>query len=546
MRLPEIKSAASPVRREIVQSRGLNFSDDTADGDLASCLNLGWHRWPFLAARRAREAVEGYDDITITDMCSWDGLVCVTDEGKVLYDGQELVGTVTPGVKQFAAVNTKLVIWPDGVYLDRAERDQLPVIKPMGAKVKMTKAVFGTTSVQLVNFALKDRTTEEYVAVTDLRTVFQKGDGLKIEGLTTLTGNNKAVVITGVMTDTLFVVHKLADESFEVIFDEGTEEAAGEAFFTVTREIPPMDFICESGNRLWGCSSDKQTIYASALGDPTNFNVFDGLSTDSYAVAVATEGPFTGCGRLGSVVCFWKEKGLHKILGDYPAEYVMYTDQLEGVREGSWRSMCVINSTLYYLGIHGPHAYSGGLPQPIFRGMGNHTLTGGVGGTDGKRYYLCCEDDMEYGEPWLMIYDPASGAWLREDSADYQAMARPRGDLLLLTSGGSILREDAGGEDPQVLWSMTFTPFRETLEGRKRYSRLLFRLELPIDAWAEAWERTDGGKWERTGRVIGKDEDTVQMWVRPNRCDSFEVKLEGRGPCAVKGILREYQIQGPK
>ena len=538
MRLPEIKSAASPVRREIVQSRGLNFSDDTADGDLASCLNLGWHRWPFLAARRAREAVEGYDDIKVTDMCSWDGLVCVTDEGKVLYDGDE-VGTVTPGVKQFAAVNTKLVIWPDGVYLDRAERDQLPVIKPMGAKVKMTKAVFTATSVQLVG--VTDAETGE--AVTDLGTVFAKGDGLEIARLKTLTANNISVVITGVSEDTLFVVHQMADESFETIFTAGTEEAEEGKTFTVTREIPPFDFICESGNRLWGCSSDEQTIYASALGDPTNFNVFDGLSTDSYAVAVATEGPFTGCGRLGSVVCFWKEKGLHKILGDYPAEYVMYTDQLEGVREGSWRSMCVINSTLYYLGIHGPHAYSGGLPQPIFRGMGNRTLTGGVGGTDGKRYYLCCQDD---GWFWLMIYDPASGAWLREDSADYRAMARPQGDLLLLTSGGSIFREDAGGEDPDVLWSMTFTPFRETLEGRKRYSRLLFRLELPIDAWAEAWVRTDGGKWERTGRVIGKDDDTVQMWVRPNRCDSFEVKLEGKGPCAVKGILREYQIQGPK
>ena len=54
--------------------------------------------------------------------------------------------------------------------------------------------------------------------------------------------------------------------------------------------MPDLDFICESENRLWGCSNETRTIYASALGDPTNFFSYQGLSTDSYAVAVGSEG----------------------------------------------------------------------------------------------------------------------------------------------------------------------------------------------------------------------------------------------------------------
>ena len=49
----------------------------------------------------------------------------------------------------------------------------------------------------------------------------------------------------------------------------------------VERKLPEMDFIIESGNRIWGCNSEKNEIYASKLGDPKNFDSFLGISTDS-------------------------------------------------------------------------------------------------------------------------------------------------------------------------------------------------------------------------------------------------------------------------
>ena len=58
--------------------------------------------------------------------------------------------------------------------------------------------------------------------------------------------------------------------------------------------------MIECGNRLWGCKYglvDGETvneIYASKLGDFKNWNCFAGLSTDSYAAARGSDGPFTG------------------------------------------------------------------------------------------------------------------------------------------------------------------------------------------------------------------------------------------------------------
>ena len=84
-----------------------------------------------------------------------------------------------------------------------------------------------------------------------------------------------------------------------------------------------MDYICSFENRIYGCSSSANTIYASALGDPTNFFDYTGISTDSYAVAVGSEGEFTGCIGYGGSVLFFKEDAIHRLMGSFPAEYAL-------------------------------------------------------------------------------------------------------------------------------------------------------------------------------------------------------------------------------
>lgn len=504
--LPRLPCEIPRSRAEVVALRGINFSDQVQDGDLAWTENLSARRWPLLTQRRARAKQTAYSGCTA--MCAWEKLVAVQG-GQLLFDGQA-VGAVTPGEKQFAVVNTRLVVWPDKVYLDLNSL----TMKSLAAQAAGAGAVFTANTVKLTGGpALTAR--------------FAVGDTISISGCISYPANNKSVTIRGLTADTVTVSANT--------FAAGTENHA----VTLERKIPDLDYICESENRLWGCSNSARTIYASALGDPCNFFTYSGLSTDSYALGVGSEGDFTGCCRLGSSILFWKENALHKLLGSYPAEYSLYTYHMEGLRKGCHKSLQVINEVLYYMGLHGVYAYSGASPALISQGFGERRFSGAVAGTDGERYFLSVKEGTD---SHLLVYDTALGLWLREDGTKCADFARMGRDLYILDGQGNVWLEDGGQEDPDIRWTARFTPFYETLEGRKRYSRLVLRVELPRGSWMQARMRCDGGPWEDCGRLVGSTHDAVPLRLAVRRCDRFELELSGRGPCSILSLLREFSV----
>ncbi len=504
MRLPDIKYAIKKGKSAIVQMRGINFSDAIQDGDLAESLNLSARRWPYITTRNKREKQEGYTNVTA--LTAWDKLIAVV--GTNLYYGENIVGTVTAGEKQFAVVNTKLVIWPDKKYLDLSTL----ALKDLGAEKTGTSCTF-TTSTMTVTWA------------GDLRDKFNVGDCIEISGCTSVTANNKSIVIQE-LTATVITVT-------EDGFAEGTETGN----IKIERKIPDLDFICESENRLWGCSNSDRTIYASSLGDPTNFFTYEGVATDSYALAVGSEGDFTGCCKLASSVLFWKETTLHKMLGSYPAEYSLITYTLEGLQKGCHKSMQVINEVLFYVGLHGVFAYSGGTPTLISANFGNKDFSAGVAGNDGDTYYLSV---TENGKTYLLVYETKQGIWVMEDTIRCKDFARIGKNLYLLDDKGDVWLADGGEGDPNMEWYAQFTPFYETIEGRKVYSKILLRLQLPEGSHMTASIRTDGQRWDEVGRASGC-EDVIPMRIGLNRCDKFEIRLAGKGPCTVLSMLREFR-----
>ena len=406
-------------------------------------------------------------------------------------------------------VNTKLVIWPDKVYLDLKTR----TVKDLAAKLTGSGAVFTTSTMKVTGWP-------------DLTACFAAGDAVTLSGCTTKTENNKDFVIKSLTADTITVT----DNTFTA-----AEEAG--AAIVLERKVPEMDFICESENRLWGCSSQAQTIYASSMGDPTNFNVFEGLSTDSYALAVGTEGDFTGCCKLTSSVLFWKETKLHKILGGYPAEYSLYTYDIEGLRKGCHKSLAVINEVLYYMGLHGVYAYSGGVPTLISAGFGEKDFSDGVAGTDGSRYFLSVK---EGGAAHLLAYETDKNLWLREDGTRAVDFARLGRELYFLDGTGDVWRMDSGQEDENLTWSAQLVPFYASIQGRKYFSQIVMRLELPRGAWMKAEVRYDGGPWRETGKIVGRAADSIPVRLPVNRCDRLDLRLSGKGPCVVRAMLLEY------
>lgn len=137
MRVPELPNELRPNRAETVQMRGINWSDALREGDLRDSMNVSARRWPYLTTRKGRVKQTAYSKATA--LTAWEKLVAVQGTS-LLYDGKT-VGKVTAGKKQFAVVNTKMVIWPDKVYLDINDKK----VKPLAATVTGSKATFTKT-----------------------------------------------------------------------------------------------------------------------------------------------------------------------------------------------------------------------------------------------------------------------------------------------------------------------------------------------------------------------------------------------------------------
>lgn len=601
MKLPYLGSSPGRNQQQIVAFGGIHYGEGASSGELEESVGLSSARFPCLSQREGRKTFATY---TAPTGLYARGALCVVDGTDFLYDGR-IVGTVTAGEKQFATINTKIVIFPDKKYYDTAtgefgsleadytvypgtltftnsvitiptacyydaetEDGSIPnvaadtaftvyasaSINPstgaltLGASSAKTAASLAVGDIitddcetgeykvitycalqsddaYLIQYKLHASTLHSYPA---LNTVFSVGDAVEISGCTSVAANNKTAIAREITATTM-------------TFYSGTLTAGSEAAqVALKRNVPDLTCICECDNRIWGAAG--QTIYASALGDPKNFNVFDGLSTDSYAVAVGTDGDFTGCVAYSSSVIFWKEHCYHKMMGSVPSDFTYNTYTVPGVQAGSEKSMVIINEVLYYKGRGGVYAFTGGTPELISENFGTRRYTDAVAGTDGENYYISVSD--ERGEWSFFVYDILRGIWLREDATHAADFALLDGVLYYLdyiTRKVMMTGQDYS-EEGRIDWTASFAPFTEQAQGRKCYSKLYLRLELTPGAWMQVHISCDGEPWRKVWATHDSTEPTLTAYFRPTRCDSFRVRLTGKGQVKIKSFVREFEM----
>lgn len=511
MRLPQMQYAGDRRKQQALQFGGLQYGRNSGEGEFAETRNLSSRQFPTLSQRGARKKTAGYE--AATALFAKNKLV-VVDGTSLLYDGAA-VGTVTEGEKQIVSVNSKILVFPDKVYYDT------------------NSETFGAMEASVSAEAEKVTWTEETLKLEteqDLTKLFSVGQAVKLSGSSN-EKNNQTLVLRGVSKDTL----TFSTDSFAGSTD--TEKNT----VTVAREVPDFACVCESANRLWG--AEGNTIWASALGDPLTFYNYEGLSTDAYAVAVGTDGAFTGCTAYSSNVLFFKEHVLHKVLGSMPSEYRVYDYTVPGVQAGSHKSMVVVNEILYYKGVDGVYAYNGSTPSLISANFGLKRFQKAAAGTDGGHYYISMED-AESGAWGLFVYDTAAGIWLREDETHAVDFARQDTVLHFLNAGdGGVYAMDQSDEwEGRFPWMAEFTPMDDTIYGKRGYSKLWLKCELAPGAWLKAEISEDGAPWHDAGIWSDSTRGTVIAPIFPTRCDTFRLRLSGMGRCVVKNMVREFDV----
>ena len=519
---------------------------------------------------------QGMDNIT--GILSKDALAWV--EGtKLYYSGKEVDGITLsddPDMlpKQMVSMGAYLCVFPDNVYVntqylpdcgkmgaefttveggsisytlskaDGTAYESVAEVKPsMPANGDLWLDTSGSVHVlkqwsETTNMWVDIPTVYVKISATGIGKNFRQYDGVSIydmAGTDQIKALNGDTVIQGVGDDYIIIVG---------IIDRAYTQTTGQV--TVKRKIPKLDYVCESGNRLWGCFYGMHEgkvinqIFASKLGDFKNWNCFMGLASDSYAASVGTDGAFTGAITYLGYPTFFKENYVHKVYGSMPSSYQIQTTQLRGVQKGSAKSLAILNEVLYYKSATDICAFDGSLPAGISRQLGGVMYKNAVAGASGGKYMISMQDN---DDNWHMFsYDPGRGLWHREDSTHAAGFTHWGQELFYIDADRNRIMAAFGTEGTQeenVAWFAESGMIGYEMPDRKYVSRFNFRMKLEKGASVSlAIEYNSDGVWHDQGTVTGKGTDAFVYPVIPRRCDHFRIRLSGQGSVRIYSMAK--------
>lgn len=591
-----------PSSRSIVDVfGGYNHNIRISDAEFYDMKNLTSSHYPVLSPRDKRGIYE-YPSSETPVTHSPNGLIakdalCYVD-GTTLYINNVAVPglTLTDTPKQLISMGAYIIIMPDKKYintLDYSDKGNIEATYTTASTVTYELCRVDGTAYSVKTVANKapdnpsnmdmwidtsttphtlkqySSTSSTWVSIattyikikcTGIASAFKQYDGVKITGIDSTLEQLQA--LEG-QTSVLWEVHH--DETnpsddyivvVGVIDNVSTQDSA----ITISRSMPNLDFVIESQNRLWGCRYGTDVngnvvneIYASKQGDFKNWNCFMGLSTDSYVASCGTDGQWTGAITYLGYPTFFKENCLHKVYGNYPANYQIQTTACRGVQKGCGNSLAIVNEQLFYKGRGGVCVYDGSLPAEISSAFGDIHYTGvdttdsdtlrngAVAGSLGSKYYISVKSEVD--EDWyFMVYDTAKSTWHKEDNTRIDAFCACRGDLYFIDHSDNKIKTVLGTgteESGEIDWMAESGILGTDMPDKKYISRLLVRMSLAIGAKVMFYAQYDScGDWEHLCTLTGTNVRSFSIPLKPKRCDHFRLRIEGVGNAKIFSIVK--------
>lgn len=374
---------------------------------------------------------------------------------------------------------------------------------------------------------------------------FRAGDGVQ------LTASPLISQVKGVgLLNRAQVLHAVAEDGSWVVVTGVCEFATVNTELTMERKVPALDYVCECGNRLWGChygpGADGEIlneIYASKLGDFKNWNVFEGISTDSYVASRGSDGPYTGAAVLGGNPLFFKEETLEKVFPSASGAHQINTVSLDGVQAGCSRSMVVIDDALYYKSRGGVMRYTGSLPVLVSPQFGDVQYAGALAGRRGKLYYIAMRSIVD-NRMHLFVLDTQTGIWNKED-CPFTGLTEcmcPWDGSLYYCVGGELWRFGTGSNSMGVHWYAETNVLGLDVAQHKYIGRINLRYAMEQAATARVLIMYDNsGEWITKERLRGTRIRSGAMCIWPRRCDTFRLRLEGTGGFTLYSLTMDRE-----
>ena len=535
---------------------GLNHTLRLRPGEFYEMENLSSDSFPVMSPRKPRGLIRR--NCRIQAMTAADGLSWVED-GTLYLNGKSLDLRLLPeGEKQLVKMGAYLLVFPDKKYVNTANpldcgsmeaefSSDAPVqavpctldgreitVSHQGAEPPQNPEDqaywLDTAGGSLKQYA---SATELWIVVTTPYVKFQcpgmgRGfspyDGVEISGDPALKDLAGAAILYGCGQDYVIFPGLLGEKT---TFLQGVK---------ISRKLPVMDFVVESGNRLWGCRygpNDRgqivNEIYCSKLGDFKNFQCFLGISTDSYIASLGSDGPFTGAAAYGGYPIFFKEKCIHKVFGQRPANFQVQTQAGRGVKPGCSRSLAIVREVLYFKSTQGICAYDGSVPREISDKLGPEPEGLAVAAGLNEKYYVSMEKDGKYQ---LFVYDTLKNLWHREDGLQAKFLCACREDVYCADEKGNLLTllGTNGSKEKNVAWMGQTGIIGISLPGNKYLQKISLRMLLtPGSSVTVEAEYDSDGIWQSLGTVQGMSLRSFCLPVLPRRCDHMRLRLRGQG-----------------
>lgn len=527
---------------------GLDARRAAADGAIRDMENMSLRFSPAISTRQGRRRIAtGYKNYGGACFLG-DRAFVVRD--KKLYDGSTKVCDVSSGEKQMAILGDKLYVFPDKIEYDITKR----TYKDYGFSVSNWHNGSGAWVGWSWSGSGMLEATGEFLVLryTDFpRFPFKKGERIYIKmkryndsevHVYTVFPENIATGDAEGLDEYCWMIRFPLRTFYGVVGEWSTDPKS--VYVTVSYDIPDLDFVFASDNRLWGAKGRE--IYASALGQGTVLTDYDTLTTSSWAATTKTGDNITAGLDFGGMPVFFAENAVYKIYGENPKEFQYVRQELIGVTEGDHKSVAVGAGYIFYLTRRGIYAWTGGVPRLISAPLGEERITNAVGGSDGAVYYLSCEQGGRHN---LYCYDPMTNAWIREDALEAVDIKQKGRDLCLVAADGNayligdVYSTEGTAISPEGYFLET-ADYNDGAVVQKSAKNILVQYEL-TDGEADVMVSYDGEPWNHVYTLYDTDGKKITSVIplQEKRYRTMRIRIEGDGEIVIYYIVRDVNVR---
>jgi len=310
---------------------------------------------------------------------------------------------------------------------------------------------------------------------------------------------------------------------------------------SVPPAMPDIKYAAVHLSRLFGVDDDR--VYASGYNDYTNWNldtVTEYNESNAWCSPAQSNtkagGVFTGITNFqGHVVCF-KRDYMHEI---YNTKNPFRIQDIYAEGAIDHRTIQDVDGKLIFVSEDDVKIYTGSNPRIIGYNLDMSEYSNAVSGTDGRCYYLYCEDVR--GNMRMFVYDTFVDQWSERTVPDVVlSFAHNKNGMYMLCADGSIYKMDTRVYQHQ--WSFETDLVTNETVNIKHIKKIQMFADIGSLANLKVYILYDDEEFdEKTSHLVyssaGRGQKPIR--VKPRNTASYGIKLHVEG----FGYVKLYELE---